>query len=63
MSSSSEDDDEDDHSEPLMLNVERNCHDQSSEEMKLQGEPSELETEAENCSAQPENENLDPADC
>ncbi|XP_006649764.1 uncharacterized protein LOC102713884 [Oryza brachyantha] len=60
MSSSSEDDEENDHSEPLMESIEHNCHDQSSEEMKLQADPSELETETENCSAQPENENDDP---
>ncbi|RCV45576.1 hypothetical protein SETIT_9G465600v2 [Setaria italica] len=47
MSSSSEDE-ENDHSEPLMVDVDRNCHDQSSDEMKLQSEPSELETEADN---------------
>lgn len=64
MSSSSEDDEENDHSEPLMASVEHNCHDQSSEEMKLEADPpSELETEAENCSAQPENENNGPTHC
>ncbi|CAN6289995.1 unnamed protein product [Urochloa humidicola] len=46
MSSSSEDD-ENDHSEPLMVDADRNCHD-SSNEMKLQSDPSELETEADN---------------
>ncbi|CAL4930172.1 unnamed protein product [Urochloa decumbens] len=46
MSSSSEDE-ENDHSEPLMVDADRNCHD-SSDEMKLQSEPSELETEADN---------------
>ncbi|KQK22512.1 uncharacterized protein LOC100841807 [Brachypodium distachyon] len=55
MSSSSEDDEENDHGEPLMGNAKVNCHnDQSSEEMKLQGEQSELETESENCSPHPE---------
>ena len=64
MSSSSEDDEENDQSEPLMASVEHNCHDQSSEEMKLEADPpSELETEAENCSAQPENENNGPTHC
>ncbi|XP_062210631.1 uncharacterized protein LOC133912081 [Phragmites australis] len=33
MSSSSEDGEENDHSEPLMVNVKRNCHDQSSDEI------------------------------
>ena len=47
MSSSSEDE-ENGHSEPLMVDINRNCHDQSSDEMKLQGEPSEFETEADN---------------
>ncbi|KAL5218912.1 hypothetical protein ABZP36_019596 [Zizania latifolia] len=61
MSSSSEDDEENDNSEHLMANFERNCHDQSSEEMKWHADPSEWETEAENCSARPENEHHDPA--
>uniref|UniRef100_A0A0A9FLW1 FAR1 domain-containing protein n=1 Tax=Arundo donax TaxID=35708 RepID=A0A0A9FLW1_ARUDO len=56
MSSSSEDEEENDHREPLMLDVERSCPDQSSDEMKLQSEPSELETEAGNCFVRPENE-------
>jgi len=47
MSSSSEDE-ENGHSEPLMVDINRNCHDQSSDEMKLQSGPSELETEADN---------------
>lgn len=47
MSSSSEDE-EKGHSEPLMVDVDCNCHEQSSDEMKLQSEPSELETEADN---------------
>jgi hypothetical protein len=47
MSSSSEGE-ENGHSEPLMVDINRNCHDQSSDEMKLQSEPSELETEADN---------------
>nr|CAB3496462.1 unnamed protein product [Digitaria exilis] len=47
MSSSSEDE-ENDHSGPLMVDVDGNCHDQSSDEMKLQSEPSGLETEADN---------------
>ncbi|KAL6644745.1 hypothetical protein ACP70R_016353 [Stipagrostis hirtigluma subsp. patula] len=60
MSSSSEDDEEHDN---LMVDIKRNCHDQSSEEMKLQGEPSELETEAENFSLPSGNENNVSADC
>ncbi|TVU47689.1 hypothetical protein EJB05_07296 [Eragrostis curvula] len=43
---SSSEDEENDHSEPLIVDVERSCHDQSSDEMKLQSEPSEFETEA-----------------
>ena len=42
MSSSSEDE-ENGHSEPLMVDISRNCHDQSSDEMKLHSEPSELD--------------------
>ncbi|XP_048571697.1 uncharacterized protein LOC125552248 isoform X2 [Triticum urartu] len=61
MSSSSEDGEENDHSEPPAVNVEGYCHDdQISEEMKLQGEASELETDSENCSG---HENHDTADC
>ncbi|KAM3314413.1 hypothetical protein ACQJBY_033323 [Aegilops geniculata] len=61
MSSSSEDGEENDHSEPSAVNVEGYCHDdQISEEMKLQGEASELETDSENCSG---HENHDTADC
>uniref|UniRef100_A0A453IH14 C3H1-type domain-containing protein n=1 Tax=Aegilops tauschii subsp. strangulata TaxID=200361 RepID=A0A453IH14_AEGTS len=49
MSSSSEDGEDNDHSEPPAVNVEGYCHDdQISEEMKLQGEASELETDSEN---------------
>lgn len=44
--SSSSEDEEHDHSEPLMLDIDRNFNHQSSDEMKLQSEPSELETEA-----------------
>lgn len=61
MSSSSEDGEENDHSEPPAVNVEGYGHDdQISEEMKLQGEASELETDSENCSG---HENHDTADC
>uniref|UniRef100_A0A453IHG9 C3H1-type domain-containing protein n=1 Tax=Aegilops tauschii subsp. strangulata TaxID=200361 RepID=A0A453IHG9_AEGTS len=61
MSSSSEDGEDNDHSEPPAVNVEGYCHDdQISEEMKLQGEASELETDSENCSG---HENHDTADC
>ncbi|KAM3229695.1 hypothetical protein ACQJBY_060494 [Aegilops geniculata] len=61
MSSSSEDGEENDHSEPPAVNVEGYCHDdQISEEMNLQGEASELETDSENCSV---HENHDTADC
>lgn len=60
MSSSSEDG-QNDHSEPPAVNVEGYCHDdQISEEIKVQGEASELETDSENCS---EHENHDTADC
>ena len=62
MSSSSEDE-ENGHSEPLMVDINRNCHDQSSDEMKLQSGPSELETEADNWSARPEDVNHDHMDC
>jgi hypothetical protein len=49
MSSSSEDGEENDHSEPLTVNAGDYCHDdQISKEMKLLGEPSELETDSEN---------------
>lgn len=48
MSSSSEDEEEHDHSEPLMVDVDRDFNQQSSDEMKLQSEPSESETEADN---------------
>ncbi|WVZ56292.1 hypothetical protein U9M48_006843 [Paspalum notatum var. saurae] len=48
MPSSSEDEEENDHSEPLMADVGRNCNYQSSDEMRLQSEPSELETEVDN---------------
>ncbi|KAL6907561.1 hypothetical protein ACP4OV_002600 [Aristida adscensionis] len=58
MSSSSDDDEENDN---LMVDVKRSSHDKSSEEMKLQSEPSEAE--AENCSPPPENVNNDSADC
>uniref|UniRef100_A0ACD5X1D4 Uncharacterized protein n=1 Tax=Avena sativa TaxID=4498 RepID=A0ACD5X1D4_AVESA len=52
MSSSSEDGEEHEHNEPLIVNDEGYCHDyQISEEMKLHDEPSELETDSDNCSA------------
>lgn len=61
MSSSSEEGEENDQSEPPAVNVEGYCHDDLiSEEMKLQGEASELETDSENCSG---HENHDAADC
>nr|CAB3501381.1 unnamed protein product [Digitaria exilis] len=47
MSSSSEDE-ENDHSGSLMVDVDGNRHNQSSDEMKLQSEPSGLETESDN---------------
>jgi hypothetical protein len=49
MSSSSEDGEENHDSEPLTVNAGDYCHDdQISKEMKLLGEPSELETDSEN---------------
>ncbi|CAM0872334.1 unnamed protein product [Alopecurus aequalis] len=48
MSSSSEDGEENDHGEPLDEGYCRDDH--ISEEMKLHGEPSDLETDSDNCS-------------
>jgi hypothetical protein len=46
-----------------MVDVDRDFNQQSSDEMKLQSEPSESETEADNWPVWSEDENYDHIDC